>query len=233
MHAVFFGVKRVHIETVRMTNALIGFTSLTAARFDLMRVVQIHPEGIHQSTLRWLLGVTAPVVSRMLKALQLLGLVAREKDVADGRCLIVKLTERGLVAVRVAKGTVVDFDGAERIAARVVSGSRRVEVTASEETTAIIDASRQQVATLDSLLLNARHALFDRAPYHHPWQIPPFFMPTPFLALAAARMRELLPPGPRAASPAPRLAKGPREPRRPREPRAQRRIRSEPRLDGP
>jgi DNA-binding MarR family transcriptional regulator len=198
MHALFFGAKRVHIETVRLTNRLIQLSALTAARFDLMRVVQMHPEGIHQSTLRWLLGVTAPVVSRMLSSLQELGFVEREADGADRRCKIVRLSHRGQIALRVAKSaTLVDRE-ADRTAARAATGDTSPATGSYSETDAAIAAASQEVAVFDSYLLSARHALFDRAPYHHPWQTPPFTMPVAFAKLAAQRMHTTLFAEPRA-----------------------------------
>jgi DNA-binding MarR family transcriptional regulator len=188
MHALFFGAKRVHIETVRLTNRLIQLSTLTAARFDLMRVVQMHPEGIHQSTLRWLLGVTAPVVSRMLGSLEQLGFVEREADGADRRCQIVRLTHRGQIALRVAKSaTLVDLE-ADRTAACAATGDTSPATGSLSVTEGTIAAAAQEVAAFDSYLLSARHALFDRAPYHHPWQTPPFTMPIAFATLAAQRM---------------------------------------------
>jgi len=50
---------------------------------------EIHPE----------LGVTAPVVSRMLQALQALGWVTRERVKSDRRQLWVKLTRDGLARI--------------------------------------------------------------------------------------------------------------------------------------
>jgi hypothetical protein len=60
MHAIFFGVKRVHIEVVRFTRGLIAHSNLTPARFDLMRVVGLYEYGVRQETIAWVLGVTAP-----------------------------------------------------------------------------------------------------------------------------------------------------------------------------
>src|SRR3954471_16894373 len=99
MHASFFGIKRVHLRVLAVTRPMIKDYELTPARFDMLRVVLLHPDGIAQTTLRWLLGVSAPTVSRMLKSLQQLGFVERERDLADGRCLNVLLTPRGRVAV--------------------------------------------------------------------------------------------------------------------------------------
>jgi len=94
MHAIFFGIKRVHLRVLAVTRRMIGLSALTRARFDMLRIVELHPHGITQSTIRWLLGVSAPTVSRMLKALQRLGFVDRHRDARDGRCVRVRLTPR-------------------------------------------------------------------------------------------------------------------------------------------
>jgi DNA-binding MarR family transcriptional regulator len=70
---------------------------LTAARFDLLYLLA---EGRRKSPRRQRalvknLGVTPPVVSRMLKSLRELGLVNRERDGVDRRGWLVSLTAEG------------------------------------------------------------------------------------------------------------------------------------------
>jgi DNA-binding MarR family transcriptional regulator len=170
MHAIFFGVKRVHIEVVRLTRWMISHSNLTPARFDLLRIVQLYEDGIAQGTIQWLLGVTAPVVSRMIKALHQLGFVDREVHPRDGRSRWIRLTPRGLIALRVAaSATLADFE-AERTAARLVTGNKRLESESREETLDTIERAQPIVAHVDRVLVAMRIALVDRAPYRHPWQ---------------------------------------------------------------
>lgn len=169
MHPIFFGVKRVHIEVVRLTRRLIWLSNLTPARFDMLRIVQVYPDGVGQGTIQWLLGVTAPVVSRMLKALEQLGFVARERHRRDGRSRWVRLTERGETAVRVAATATLGNLEAERTAARVVAGSKRLESQSYDETLNTIEQARDDVARVDGFLTTMRAALADRAAFHHPW----------------------------------------------------------------
>jgi DNA-binding MarR family transcriptional regulator len=161
---------------------------LTPARFDMLRIVHLRPDGIPQSTLRWLLGVSAPTVSRMLKSLQELGFVERERDVADGRCVNVRLTPRGRVAVRMALETTVVNLEADRTAARGVAGNTREWSESLDETRATIAAGREQLETLHGLLGRMRMAFIDTAPYAHPWQPGPFG-PVTFTGIVKARSR--------------------------------------------
>jgi DNA-binding MarR family transcriptional regulator len=96
MHAVVFGLKRAFHSTLRLTRKTLGKIGLTAARFDLLFALHSRGKpGALQSELRRTLGVCASVVSRMLKALELLGYVKRERDRADARQRLVTLTNRG------------------------------------------------------------------------------------------------------------------------------------------
>ena len=75
---------------------------LTAARFDLLSVLvrsrrsDLSGPGVRQSQIRRMLGVTAPVVTRMVRALEGLGLVRRWRGQDwDRRQVRVGLTEAG------------------------------------------------------------------------------------------------------------------------------------------
>ncbi len=169
MHAVFFGVKRMHIELVRLTRQMIWHSNLTPARFDMLRVVRVYPDGIAQGTVQWLLGVSAPVVSRMLKALEQLGYVLRERHRRDGRSRWIRLTERGEIAVRVAATATLGNLEAERTAARLVTGNGRLVSESYEETLTTIEQAKDDVARVDGFLSTMRTAIADRAAFHHPW----------------------------------------------------------------
>jgi DNA-binding MarR family transcriptional regulator len=96
MHAVFFSLKRAFHSTLRLTRKTLGKIGLTAARFDLLFAVHSRGKwGARQSDLRCTLGVCPSVVSRMLKALELLGYVKRERVRSDTRQWWVTLTNKG------------------------------------------------------------------------------------------------------------------------------------------
>ncbi len=109
MNVVAFESKRVFHSFVRVTRRALASLGLTAARFDMMSALLA---GIHcrpfrievrQSELRQKLGVSAPVVSRMVRALEALGWVRRERDSSDLRQWLVELTEAGEARIRAAR----------------------------------------------------------------------------------------------------------------------------------
>lgn len=85
-----------------MTRKQLAEMGLTAARFDMLsalcvaRPAWLRGMGLRQSTLRRVLGVSAPVVTRMVQALEKLRLVRREREVlGDRRQVVVMLTKLG------------------------------------------------------------------------------------------------------------------------------------------
>jgi len=102
MNAITFGAKRAFHGFLRMTKRPLLGMGLTAARFDMLSVLVKagRPDGrlsgVRQSDIRRILGVTAPVVTRMLRALEALGLVQRWRELLwDRRQIRVALTEAG------------------------------------------------------------------------------------------------------------------------------------------
>lgn len=174
MHAVFFGIKRAHLEVVhRLARGLLKGTGLTAARFDLMRIVCLRP-GVRQVSIRWLLGVSAPTVSRMVKALEESGLLERNVDHRDCRCRVVRPTAAGREAVAMAMARTVDNRAAELAVARCATGDGargdRAAAGSREEAETFIEKAKGKVAVVAGVVAAARKALFDRAPYPHPWR---------------------------------------------------------------
>jgi DNA-binding MarR family transcriptional regulator len=109
MNAIAFGTKRAFHAFLRFSRKHFARVGLTAARFDLMYAVYGDPRprrrrgedyGIFQNELPARLGVTAGVVSRMLRSLEELGLVTRKAPLCDRRQRHVKLTEAGLTCLR-------------------------------------------------------------------------------------------------------------------------------------
>ena len=101
MDEVFFSLKRAFHASLRVTRRALAALGLTAARFDLLYAIyEGEEDGTPQRDLVGDLGVSAPVVSRMLKALEELGLVARWTASMDRRCRWVRLTPEGLSRVR-------------------------------------------------------------------------------------------------------------------------------------
>ena len=110
MNNHFFLFKRVYYGTLRVTRKRLTEVGLTAARYDMLHTLVIGGRGRspmtgknsnRQGELQRKLGVTKSVVSRMLKALEKLGFVRRQRC-ADRRQRLVELTDLGLERVRAA-----------------------------------------------------------------------------------------------------------------------------------
>jgi DNA-binding MarR family transcriptional regulator len=101
MHAVFFGLKRAYYATLGLTRRTLKKMGLTAARMDLMYLVNKTRRGpTPQSALWRTLGVVPSVVSRMLKRLEELDYVKRTVNPYDKRELLVTLTIKGRARIR-------------------------------------------------------------------------------------------------------------------------------------
>ena len=101
MNTIIFKLKRAFQSSLRVTRPLLALHGLTAARFDMLYAIELEGRsGLAQSQLRRVLGVTAPTVSRMLRSLQDLGLVTRQRSRSDARQVLVKLTVAGLARIR-------------------------------------------------------------------------------------------------------------------------------------
>jgi DNA-binding MarR family transcriptional regulator len=95
MNNVFFGLKRAYHGTLRVTRRALARIGLTAARFDLLHILEKAGGEMPQRELQRALGVAASTVSRMLSSLQELGLVEREIMLEDHRRSWVELTHAG------------------------------------------------------------------------------------------------------------------------------------------
>jgi DNA-binding MarR family transcriptional regulator len=157
MHSMFFGIKRVHLRTLHISRALLHKMGLTPARFDMMRIIELHAEfgGVAQAKIIALLGVSGATVSRMLSSLERLGYVVREEIARDRRALLVRITALGLERVRHARETLVDSARAGRLALRAFELSP--------------DWARPQLEMMVRFLSRIRKNFFDPAPFEHPW----------------------------------------------------------------
>jgi DNA-binding MarR family transcriptional regulator len=113
MNAIFFASKRVFQSAVNLTRPSMQAVApgMTAARFDMMYVLtrrswdhdKFDATVVRQSELWRTLGVSPPVVARMLRSLEALGWVTRRRPVrGDQRQREVTVTERGLACIRAA-----------------------------------------------------------------------------------------------------------------------------------
>jgi DNA-binding MarR family transcriptional regulator len=135
MHAILFGVKRAFLSSVWITRWWLReiHPGMTAARYDMMFAIHGAPkeeeqivkrsQGIWQSDLRRQLGVSAAVVSRMVRSLEALGWVERGVPLHDTRQRKVELTPRGRMVLLTAFREVAWF--AKRLVYRALSSAHR------------------------------------------------------------------------------------------------------------
>ena len=101
MHALGFEIKRVYQRSLVYARAFArGFgRGVTPARLDMLAAV-FQEHVLIQRQLAEVLGVCEMTVSRMVRALEKLGLVHREKSEFDARERFVFLTRRGFDLVK-------------------------------------------------------------------------------------------------------------------------------------
>jgi DNA-binding MarR family transcriptional regulator len=100
MHTIAFNLKRAFHSFLNLTRGAFRKLAITSARFDMLHTINESGRlGIPQRKLRTMLGVTAPTVSRMVRALEELGYVTRERH-ADRRQLVINVTALGRALVR-------------------------------------------------------------------------------------------------------------------------------------
>jgi DNA-binding MarR family transcriptional regulator len=157
MDVVLFSLKRAFRKSIDAGLVLTTPFGLTPARFDLIRVIEMHAEGLPQRNIHYLLGVSAPTVCRMLKSLEALGFVKRRRFDSDRRCVWVELTEVGRYVVADARDRLVDSGLAERFALRGLGLDP--------------EAARPDLTTLQNFLARMRKAYGDWPLFTHPWRI--------------------------------------------------------------
>ena len=104
MNAIMFGCKRAYYGCLHVTRRPLRVIGLTAARFDMMYALLREKNYYRPRTqreLRDLLGVSSPVISRMLRSLEQLGWVVRKRpEYGDGRTWEVSLTDDGRTTIQ-------------------------------------------------------------------------------------------------------------------------------------
>jgi len=165
MNAIFFASKRAFHGVLRVTRKPLASLGLTAARFDLMFALSRRDAlwvggSTRQSDLRRALGVTASVVSRMLRSLEALGWVQRTRPLHDRRQREVTLTEPGRERIRTACKML--LRAAQRLVDRAICfGEHRNR-----------DARFRHMATLEQYLAAMRHHYGDIASLYYAWGHP-------------------------------------------------------------
>ena len=167
MNAITFGTKRAFQGFLRVTRKQLVEMGLTAARFDLLSTLVGSKRGnrglagTRQSEIRRALGVTAPVVTRMLRALEGLGLVQRWRENDwDRRQIRVALTEAGERCILQARKVM--LPQMKRIVYRAICFGRHRNA----------DARFRHMETLESYLSELRVWFGDTADLYYRWGHP-------------------------------------------------------------
>ena len=167
MNAIAFGTKRAFHGFLRASRKPLAFMGLTAARFDMLAALYCKPgpgatacDGMIQSDLRRKLGVTAPVITRMLQALRALGWVTRCRIDSDRRQWWITLTKGGLARIK----------SAYRIMLRAVQLWVDVAICFGQHRDP--DKRLVHMDTLEGFLLALRHELGDGATLTYLWGHP-------------------------------------------------------------
>ncbi len=167
VNAITFGTKRAFQGFLRATRKQLLEMGLTAARFDLLSVLvhckpgEFAAAGVRQSDVRRMLGVTAPVVTRMVRALVKLGLVERWREqFGDRRQVRVGLTRAGEKCIRKARRVM--LPAVSRMVYRAICFGRHRSTNARFE----------HMCTLEGYLQALRGRFADRARLYYAWGHP-------------------------------------------------------------
>lgn len=97
MQPVFFGMKRVMYQLRRRFWKKLWRYKIpvTPAQYEVLRILDAYEFGLPRFALVRLLGVSGPVVSRMLGVLENKGLIARARAEKNRRVVVVTLTDEG------------------------------------------------------------------------------------------------------------------------------------------
>ena len=161
MHSIFFGLKRAWQGSLRVTRQPLAAVGLTAARFDLLYLLQFAGESspMAQSKLRRALGVNRTTTSRMVRSLEGLGLITRERSYVDRRTLRVSLTAQGLARIRLAIRRLMKTGAADLVVDTALAG----------EDWHCARACFYATDGLERFLNRARKAFRDFATLYYPW----------------------------------------------------------------
>ncbi len=156
---MFFQIKRVHLSLLAVSRLLLTDMELTPARFDMMRIIELHEDGVAQQKIMDLLGVSGATVSRMLKSLEELGFVERQRMPQDRRRVLVKTTRLGSKRVTDASFYLIQSLVSHRLAWRTMAF--------------LPTDAGPKLTQLETTLNGMRKILGDASPYPDPWRNEP------------------------------------------------------------
>jgi DNA-binding MarR family transcriptional regulator len=157
MNAIIFGVKKAYHGCLRVMRKPLLSLELTSARGDMLSALLRRKQDFRWVPQRYLgevLHVSAPVVSRMLRSLEELGWVVRERCPVDRRQKWVALTDKGREIIENAHKTL------KRPAMRLMSEA--VSVGRGRD-------PFLNLCDFESYLLCIRREFFDTSSILYPW----------------------------------------------------------------
>jgi DNA-binding MarR family transcriptional regulator len=160
MHAILFSVKRTFHKSVWFGRFLLKDYCLTPSRFDILYILQSYRElpSLWQSRIREILGIRGPTLSRMIKALEQLGFIRRERSFLDRRQFEISLTKRGRETVIHAIRTIIRSGIIAHAVVHFVCPKWRCPV-----------ATLHELDRLQTTLRHMRERLLDEATLSYPW----------------------------------------------------------------
>jgi len=161
MHSILFSIKRTFHKSVWFGRALLKDYCLTPSRFDILYIVLRRQRDllkIRQSTIREMLGIAGPTLSRMIKALLELGFILRERSSVDRRQYDISLTKLGRATIEHAIRTIIDSGIITSCVVHFVCTKWECPGTTFRE-----------VENLEMTLWRMRERLLDEATLHYPW----------------------------------------------------------------
>jgi DNA-binding MarR family transcriptional regulator len=162
MHAAMYGLKRAYWGSLGTTRKRLKEMGLTAARFDLLYVLRKNRGPVAQRWIHRILGVTHPVVSRMLKSLRILGLTTRERRPTDQREWMISLTPAGRALIRKGVFEFITRRRAWRIVQEGLCPNMPPDINRENE-------AFFRMAALDAMLNNLRYGFRARGTLYYRW----------------------------------------------------------------
>jgi DNA-binding MarR family transcriptional regulator len=158
MHHIFFSLKRTHHRALAYSRRLSVPYGLTPARFDMMYAIDRHRDSLlWQSHLRRLLGVTAATISRMVRSLEELGYITRDRNAFDRRQIDIRITKLGSSV----------FDFVENLT--MTTGNVDFIVTGAFAVLWYAESAISDLFDFEAFLHRARDRLWDTATLRYPW----------------------------------------------------------------
>ena len=158
MHQMFFTLRRGFHKSNQFLSRMLQPFGITPARLDVLHAIDDLGVRPRQTWLAQWFGVTAATMSKLVRALEGLGLVARARDPADARAFRISLTELGLRLLRRVRREIQGSGAAELAAVSAVTW------TWWDDTQAFI-----QMEAFDDALSRIRRQFGDIAAFHYPW----------------------------------------------------------------